>query len=280
MQQPHPYRNGHHTTPPADGGVVLVDRPPRTERTVFPDEAAIRGLPALFYALHRFYIAGAPAGRLVTLLWLFLALAWAVGLFPGRWWGVTVALALLLAQIVAGLILQRRLYVTFTPTTVPALAAKPLTPQEKLPIHATGLMSVEGKYRHYTWLPGFYRTFATGEHALLCLVRPRTWLWAAAWLPEETGMWYAFIPADSLLELQWGKLTFGSNQADAVAVTYRLEIPPDRERRRSEIRTETLYIAFSDPHTGVRLYVDLLHHLPPEQPLAAHSSAHAARTAP
>lgn len=281
MEQPHAYRNGHHATPPADGGVVLVERPARTERTVFLDDARLRGGAALFYALHRFFAFGLPASRVLTLLWLLAALVWATGALPGRWWGVAAALTLLLAQIAWGVLVRRRNYVRFTPAPFPPLAAQPLTPPEKLPVYVTGLLTVEGKYQHFTWQPGFYRTFATGEHALLCLVRPRTWLRFATWLPEETGMWYAFIAPDALQELRWGSLTFGANRGDTLAVTYRLEIPPNGRHTQPIIRNETLYITVTDPHHGARIIVDLLHHLPDGHPLNVTGPAqHPSQTAP
>lgn len=75
--------------------------------------------------------------------------------------------------------LRKRDFVNFQATALPTTSPSLLNPAHKLPIYATGLFSVENKYQRYTWLPGFYRTFATREHALLCQVAARKFLQVA-----------------------------------------------------------------------------------------------------
>lgn len=274
MAQPHLYQNGHTATPPpSDGGRVAdPDFAPRAQPTIFPADPPTRGWDALFYALHHFHMGGTPVSRYLASVWWVGALIFATGILPGRWWGVAACAVLLIGQIALGIRQRRRDYVAFTPETMPALAAAPFTPPEKAPIHVTGCFTVEGKYRRYTWLPGFYRTFPTGEHALLCHVRARRWLGVGEWPTEETGMWYVFIPPDTVEDIQWGRLRFGSSESDALAVTYTLVIPPTGRRKHDEIRRETVFIAFDQPTVGQRIVADLLHHLPADAALRSQTS--------
>jgi hypothetical protein len=178
---------------------------------------------------------------------------------------MSIALLFWVGQIVLGLRYQRQRYITFNAEPAPALNAAPLETSEKLPIYATGLFSVEGRYQQYSALPGFYRTFATGEHAVLCRVQERNWLGLLSWPPEEIGMWYAFIHPTDIEQLTWGNLHFGSTTFPAMAVTYRLEIPAGPRRKKAEIRQETIYLAAPEAQDAQRLYVDLLTNLPADK---------------
>jgi hypothetical protein len=175
---------------------------------------------------------------------------------------MSIALLLWIGQIVLGLRYQQRHYVTFSPTQQPVLNDVPLDISEKLSIYATGLLSVEGRYQRFSLLPGFYRTFATGEHAILCRVQERNWLGLLSWPPEEAGMWYAFVTPADIQRLTWGELHFGPHAYAALAVEYQLEMPPGPRRKHTEIRQEILYLASPDRQSAQRLYVDLLDKLP------------------
>jgi hypothetical protein len=222
----------------------------------------VQGFGPVLYALHRFHFGGLPVARYIVWFWLLIALIAGVAPFPGHWIIMTVAIVLWVAQIVLGLHFRRKSYISFTPTPQPALHDTPLEPSEKLSIYATGLLSVEGRYQRYCALPGFYRTFATGEHALLCRVQERTWLGMFSWPPEEIGMWYAFVKPADIQQLTWGTLHFGTNANPAIAIAYHLELPPSPRRKRAEIRQEILYIAAAEPRDAERLYLDLLNNLP------------------
>jgi hypothetical protein len=194
-----------------------------------------------------------------------IALLAAVNALPGRWFTMSVALLLWVVQVSYGIQWKRSHYVSFAASPVPPLNDTPLETSEKLPIYATGLLNVEGRYQSYSVLPGFYRTFATGEHAVLCLVTARHWLGILSWPADETGMWYAFISPGDIQRLQWGELQFGVTTLPALAITYSLEIPPGPRRKRAEFRQETLYLATPDANDAQRLYIDLLNNLPVEQ---------------
>jgi hypothetical protein len=257
-----PHRNGAYEAPHILGGVSSASAHHRAQPTVFPDDVPLRGPNALLYALHRFQLAGLPVARWLGLTLLSLAVVWATGILPGRWWGCGFWLLTALAFTVWGARTRRSDFVTFTPASTPAPGLA-LQPGDKLAVYATGQFSVEGKYQRFTFLPGFYRTFATGEHALLCLARERKWSALASWPPEEPGMWYVFISPTEITALRWGELHFGATCSPAVAIDYRLTFPAGGRRKQDLVRAERLYVAVATQEDGGQLYTDLLHHLPP-----------------
>jgi hypothetical protein len=260
-----PYTNGHngHYEAPLELSGVSLRRPaPVHKPTTFLAELPLRGLGPLIYGLHRFHLSGLPLSRYIALLWLVIALFAAGGVLPGRWITMSIALLLWVGQIWIGLRYRQQRYVTFTGAPLPVLNDTPLDVSEKLPVYATGLLSVEGRYQRYSALPGFYRTFATGEHAILCRLQERNWLRLFTWPTEETGMWYAFVNPSDIEQLTWGTLHFGENRHPALAIEYRLELPPGPRRKQAEIRQEILYLASPEPKDAQRLYVDLLNNLP------------------
>ncbi len=257
--------NGHYETPLDASGVSLHRPSPQHQPTTFAADPPLRGVGPFFYALHHFHLGGLPASRYLAFLWLSITILAALGVIPGGWITITLVLLLWGAQIVLGLRYQRQQYVSFASTPLPALTAQPLEIADKLPIFATGLLNVEGRYKRYTLLPGFYRTFATSEHALLCRVQERSWLAMLSWPREDSGMWYAFIHPNDIHRLSWGEIRFGSNTYPAVAVEYQLEIPSTQRRKNAEIRSETVYLACADQDSAQRLYVDLLQNLPADK---------------
>lgn len=268
-----PYTNGHYETPLAASGVSPHPQASAHKPTVFPPDLPLADLGSWLYGLHRFHLGGVPASRYIALLWLAIALLAALNALPGRWITMSIALLLWAGQFVLGLRHRKQHYVSFTSAPLPALNHTPLETSEKLPIYATGLLSVEGRYQQYSALPGFYRTFATGEHAVLCLVQERRWLGFLTWPADETGMWYAFVQPTDIQRLTWGNLRFGNKSFPAVAIDYRLEIPPSSRRKEPEIRQETLYLAALEMDDAKRMYVDLLTNLPSEHTVTTVTAA-------
>ncbi len=244
--------NGTGSASPATGGAA--SRPP----IEFPPDSPLRSLAAAYYAAGRFLAGGLPLSRLVSFLLLALAGIWVTGLLPGRWTGVTLALVLFIVHIGYSLRLRGRDYVTFTPTPSSDDTATPLAGDEKVPVYVTGLLSVEGRYRRFTFAPAFYRTFATGEHALLSLVRQRRLSPWAAWPQDELGMWYAFIAPPQIQSLRTGELHFSAEPLPAVAIDYTVTLPAKNRLRRERTTTETLFIAATDPQDAGRILRDLL----------------------
>lgn len=253
-----PHRNGNYEAPHLARGASSAAARQRTAPTTFPDEARLRGPYALVYALHRFQIGGTPIMRLVHGLLLVLAGLWATGALPGGRWGAIPFILLSVLLAVIGWRLRRADYVIFDEMPLPTVLSQRMVPDDKVAIHATGQFAVEGKYRRLTWLPGFYRTFATNEHALLCLARERHWLFFANWPADEPGMWYAFFSPQDIARIRWGELRFGSNRSPALAIDYRLTIPADGRRKQDKVRDETVYLAFATREDAEIVLADLL----------------------
>jgi hypothetical protein len=108
----------------------------------------------------------------------------------------------------------------------------------------SGLLSVDTKVRRFAALPGFYRTFATREHALLCQARRRRFLGLATWPEDEEGLWYAFFYARQVRRLQTGQIAFDGAQFQGVMLEYQPDKPLDGKAWRRGPQHITLYIAF------------------------------------
>ena len=250
-----PSVNGHQIAPPNAGGVFL----PAQQRTVFPVDK-LRVAPAtLLYFLTRQQIGGMPLVRLPQWLLLIAAALWAPGWLPGRWWVTGLCLAALLALQIALVHLRRRDFVFFTAGALPAVTPAALNAKPKIPIYATGQFSVENKSQHFTWLTGFYRTFATREHALICQVAERTLLPIGRWPESETGLWYVFFTPPEIQQVRWGRLTFGRAALPAIAVTYRSTTQPSQRRRTRDASDATVYLAFQQADDGRTILADLLY---------------------
>ncbi len=232
-------------------------RAPRTQTQFLPDPP-LRSLRATYFALDRFQVGGLPLRRIVTLILLALAAIWATGFLPARW-PATVLLALAAAAHIAYATIQRRRdFVAFRSGRLTDATPASLAPQDKIPVYITGLLSVEGKYRRFTFAPAFYRTFATGEHALLGLVRSRN-LWnLAVWPEDEPGMWYAFVLPEQIRRVENGQVSFSGEAMPGLAVAYSLTLPAKNRFRGEKTVTETLYLAAETRQDADRILADLL----------------------
>jgi hypothetical protein len=256
LPEPRPSLNGHQATPPTSGGVFLPSTQPRT---VFPADNLRFSLTTLLYCLTRHRFGGTPLVRVPQVGLLILAGLWAVGAFPGRWWGVSLCLMALLALQVMLVRLRRRDFVTFTAGKLPAVKPQAIDARPKFPIYATGQFSVQEKSKRFTWLPGFYRTFATREHVLMCQVAQRAVLPIGSWPEAEIGLWYHFFTPAEIHQIRWGQLAFGRTTLPALAITRPL--PNPSPRRRSAESTDTVYLAFEHEHDGRTILADLLYDL-------------------
>lgn len=241
-------------SPQRSGASVIPPQP-----TTFPADQPQRSVRTLLYYASRYRLGSFPLLRWVFFLLGATAVVWAVGRLPGRWWVVGLALLLLGALLAYFHQWRRRDFVHFVPGTPPTPAPQPLPAAEKLPVMVTGLFSVEQKVQRFTWLPGFYRTFATREHALLCQISQRTGL--LSWPEDEVGLWYIFFSPAALRRIEWGEVHFGAEPRPAIAVTHQVTIPKQRLRR-EQTREETIYIAFTTPASGAAIWADLQHDFP------------------
>lgn len=250
-----PSLNGKYEASPQTSGASVI----AAQRTTFPeDHPRISVRTALYYA-SRYQLGSASLLR-----WLFFLLGaggavWAVGWLPGRWWGTGCMLILLVALLVIFRYWQQRDFVRFVPAPPPIIPAQSLSPQDKAPVMVTGFFSVENKYQRFTWLPGFYRTFATREHALICQITQRPWAGLVRWPDADIGLWYIFFSPSDIRQLQWGELFFGADPRLAIAITHRITIPKQSRFRSEQVHDEIIYLAFETAAIGETIWADLQH---------------------
>lgn len=230
------HRNG---TPPTP--IIEKAPPPALPRTEFLPDLPIDTPRALIYHLSRQQVAGLPLLRwlyglsgLIPLLALLLPMPW-------PWLGVLSPL-LILALWLWEWTARQQNYVHFTPLPPPPVIPMALPPSAKLPVYVSGLLAVENKARVFGGLPGFYRTFGTREHALLCQARSRRWFKLAGWPVEEEGLWYAFFTAAHVHGVQTGAIAFDRRSLPGFALDYTPAQPLSKRRRKPQ--RLTLYVAF------------------------------------
>lgn len=245
--------NGKVEAPAQISGASVVAAKP----TTFPQESPDRSLRTFFYYSSCQHIGGTPVIRWIFILLLLAIPVWRLSGLPGGWWS---PLALFgSAWIVLWITLYRwrkQDFVRFVPETLPAVTATALTPQEKLPVYATGFFSVEGKEQRFTWLPGFFRTFATREHAIMCQVAPEQ-RGMGRWPEDQVGLWYIFFSPEEIQTVQWGSLHFGASAQPAVAITYKRVIPKRGRFRPEKTITEVIYLAVEREADGHQILADL-----------------------
>ncbi len=224
-------------------------------------------MTAFLYKLHRHHANGLPLSRWV-IFWLLLM----AGLFwlgwlptdpawdrPGAVLGVLAAILL----IGAGFIAKRRHYVHFRPHPEPQLTPSPLSAQEKTPVWASGRFGVQGKLRQFTWLQGYYRTFATREHAIMCLSSPTRFLLLGRLPEQDLGMWYIFIQPGDMRRVRFGEVRFGKKGGPGLAIDHLLHLPKRGRFRPARTLRETTYLVCENGADAARLLADLRHDLPP-----------------
>ncbi len=224
----------------------------------------------LLYNLTRHHWSGAPLSRWLAFLLLLGGLVTGIGWLPGGW--PVAALWLLAFLTLLGMMVywRRRDFVRFQEAPAPELIPARLDPSDKIPIFATGHFSVEGKYRRFTWLQGFFRTFATREHAVICHVPPRRFL-LGQWPERETGLWYQFFMPGDIQQVRWGVIDFGAKPMVGLAVEYRLTIPKRSRLSRARTLDETVFLACHTEEDARRILANLLYELtpPPAMPPTA-----------
>lgn len=282
MNQPQTpgHQNGKYEAPHflngAPASTTRTPTEPSAQRTVFPPDPHHADWRRPAYILDQFLFFGAPLRRFVVFLLIVLAALAGLGALPGRWFTAGFLIFAIIGFVWYLRSRRTHNFVHFAPESPPDPVPDRLPPNDKIPIYVTGLLSVEGKYKRFTHVPGFYRTFATGEHALLCLIRDRTIFKAGHWPEEDIGMWYVFFTPDLIQSVKWGTLAFGPDKHPALAVHYRLTIPPGEQNRREQTVDETIYIATTTPDDTTRLLADLLWELPPTAQPRRPASVHAA----
>jgi hypothetical protein len=269
-----PFLNGNHQAPQRGGGAFPLPTsappPPTTPTAFLADLSPYASLRTLLYHAVRQQVLNIALIRFGYAICLLAALAWTVSSLPGRWW---VSLGWLLLASASWTALRRWQgsdFVRFQPEAWPAVSPSPLQPQHKIALYATGEFDVEGKVCRFTYLPGFYRTFATREHALLCRVNARRFLGIATWPAEDNGLWYLFITPAAIENIRWGTLCFGDAPHPAIALDYRRSVPAVRKNAPERTTHHTVFLAAVDVAECQKILADLLHDAPvqPPQPVS------------
>ncbi len=217
---------------------------------------------ALFYRLNRHYMGDVSLSRWIQIILLIPAALAVIGRPQGYWLVTGGMLVLFAAFTILSTRWRRQHYIHFTAATMPEISPHPLQPADKLPIFASGLFSVEGKYADFTWLQGYFRTFATREHALICLVQPSRFALLGSWPEKEVGMWYIFFKDDEMGEVRWGELQFGSQRLPGIAVDHSIFVPKRGRFDRDKTLQRTVYIACPDAADLQRIVADLRYRRP------------------
>lgn len=256
-----PNLNGYHAAPPPASGGALYSAQGKPsialQQSVFPPDLQQVTLRSLLYWLGWAEMGGQRLRRWLGLVLVALCVALALLRVPGGLWlaigcGVLLALVWLLP-----IGYRRSHFVRFVPEDGASLASagEPLPPSGKIPVHVSGTLSVGGKRRDFLWLPAFYRTFATREHALLGFCRDRRILGIGAPPEADVGLWYAFWYAHQLVSMRPGQVTAGGSALPGIRLDYhpagkkgRLGAPP---------APDTIYIACTNANDRERIWRDL-----------------------
>jgi hypothetical protein len=212
------------------------------------------------WALDRWLATLAFAAALAVLLSDLQHVGW-----PARLFG-----AVLLLAGLALLVLRRwaavRMYVVFmSDRALPAPSAEALDPTDKISLQVTGEFEVEGKRHFFAHLLAYWRTFATGEHAVMAIRRPSRYLLVGAAPGEDLGMWYIFIRPAMVVSVTAGELVWGRLRRPALEVCYQPASAekPSGWRRLLRLRTpqskrRAVYLAFEEQPSLLRVWADLL----------------------
>ena len=212
----------------------------------------------LIYHLDRMMLAGAPVVRWIDGLLLLVGALGAFGLVPGHFLTTGLCLVLFTAFIWLRRHWRSRDYVRVIESAPPAVTPQPLKPSDSVPIHASGYFTVEEKNERFTWLQGYFRTFATREHAVICLVQPKRFL-LAEWPEKDIGMWYVFFFPRSVRSIRYGTVNYGSDTQTCLAIEHEIHIPKRGRFSRERTVQETIILASPTEEDSRRILADLLH---------------------
>lgn len=221
--------------------------PPRTE---FLPDLRPQSWHGWLYVLSRQRILSIPLIRWMIGAGIFAGLVWGLARWPGGWWMTLAwfaAAALLAALTAYG---RRTQYLHFQLQHLAPPPASALPPSTKTPLYVTGMLGVNSRERLFTHLPGFYRTFATREHALLCQLRTQPVVNVGALPDDEPGLWYAFFRPEQITRIATGTVTAERQELAALAITY---TATDKRQR-----SLTIYLAFPNPSDRLTVLADLI----------------------
>jgi hypothetical protein len=214
---------------------------------------------AILYQLNRHHFSDIPLSRWIQIGLLALAGIAFISRVPAYWIVASALILLFLLFTASSIYWRRQNYMAFTEKPQPVVALKALKPADKLPILASGDFSVEGKQARFTWLQGYFRTFATREHALLCLAQPSRFALLGNWPEKEVGMWYIFFRDQDVESIRWGEVSHGGEKLPGLAVGHQVFIPKQGRFSRERTLHRTFYMACREEEDLRRILADLLY---------------------
>lgn len=247
--------------PPASGGALHSARgssAPRSPQTVFPPDLAEINPRSLLYWLGWAEMGGQRLRRWLSVALVVLCAGLALLRAPGWQWIAYVCVLAVALVYLLPLFYRRTNYAHFQAEPDASLGeagAERLPPSQKIEVHVSGTLSVAGKRRDFLWLPGFYRTFATREHALLCICRDRRILGIGAPPEADMGLWYAFWNGEQIVEMLPGKVGAGGRMSPGIRLTY---LPTGKQGRfGAPPAPDVLYIACANEADRACIWGDL-----------------------
>jgi hypothetical protein len=215
-------------------------------------------LMQLAYRLHRHFIGGWSVARWLGML-LFLAGVALLAVRRSITWEVILVTALFLGYVGILAWAGSKGYIHFR-ASVDAEAlvrhappGPPFYPEERVPVRASGLFTVEGRDQAYVDLDADYESVDSREHIILARVHPSRFLLLGTWPDYELGWWYIFFQPAILRQIRAGHLHFGRRPRLALKILYMA----DEETR------QVIYLASEVPLLR-RIWGDLMRDAPPE----------------
>ena len=212
-----------------------------------------------FYQLNRHEFAGLHFLRWLQIALLFLGGAAALSWTPGGWLSAGAALMLLAGLIAGHRYWQVRDFVEFKPEEMPLVTPATLPSSAKLPIWASGYFTVENKHQHFAWLQGFFRTFPSREHAVICLSPSTTFLWLGRSPAHRAGMWYSFFKPEDVEEVRWGEIHFGNERLSGLMVAHTVRMPRRNWLQPEKDVRKLAYLACPKREDALAILSDLLY---------------------
>lgn len=213
----------------------------------------------LFYRLTRHKFAGQHFLRWLQVdLFLIGGAAW-LGWLPGGWVTGGSALVLIVGLLVGYRTWQARDFVAFDPAEMPLITPATLPSSAKVPVWASGYFGVENRHQQFTWLQGFFRTFPSREHAVICLNQPTSFLGVGHSPEHLTGMWYSFFKPEAMSDVRWGEIRYGTESLPGLAVTHIVRIPRRNWFQPEKDVPKMTYLAFPERDDALTVLADLLY---------------------
>ena len=136
-------------------------------------------------------------------------------------------------------------------------APAPLTPEDKIPLRATGRFDVQSRERLFADLPAYWRTYASvNMRCSPSSIRP-----ASSWDnpgPRMMGCGTGSFRLRRSQRPRPARLRYGRQVSPGLRVVYRRQPPARDGKRPPKAVVATIYLAFEDEASRARVWADLV----------------------